>query len=70
VCNHSFSADSIKGYCAIPNKLYKCPAAGCNKSFKLSDCASDDALANKVRKYQRRVAANEQDSDAEEVVSD
>jgi len=54
----------------IPTKLYKCPAAGCNKSFRLSDCATDDALANKVRKYQRRVAANEQDSDAEEVVSD
>jgi len=70
VCKHSFSADSIKGYCAIAAKLYKCPASGCNKSFKLSDCVPDDALAIKVKKYQRRVAANEQDSDAEEVVSD
>jgi len=70
VCKHSFSADSIKGYCAILSKLYKCPASGCNKSFKLSDCVPDDALAKKVKKYQRRVAANEQDSDAEEVVSD
>lgn len=51
----------------------KCPASGCNKAFKLSDCHSDDFLAKKVRDHQRRAAAAAaaaaaDDSDAEEVI--
>jgi len=47
----------------------KCPASGCNKAFKLSDCQSDDVLAKKVRDHQRRAAAAAaNDSDAEEVI--
>lgn len=46
----------------------KCPASGCNRSFKLSDCQSDDVLAKKVRAHQRRAAAAADDSDAEEVI--
>lgn len=49
----------------------KCPASGCNKAFKLSDCHSDDSLAKKVRDHQRRAAAAAaaaDDADAEEVI--
>jgi hypothetical protein len=47
----------------------KCPASGCNKAFKLSDCRSDDVLEKKVRAHQRRAAAAADDeSDAEEVI--
>ncbi|CAA7261357.1 unnamed protein product [Cyclocybe aegerita] len=68
VCKHSFSADAIKDYCRDPRKAYKCPAAGCNKSFKLSDCIADTALAKKVKAQRRRIEAAAADSDAEEVV--
>ncbi|KDR82732.1 hypothetical protein GALMADRAFT_88325 [Galerina marginata CBS 339.88] len=66
VCKHSFSADAIKEHCR--NGLAKCPAAGCNKSFRASDCVPDAALAKKVKVYARRMAAAAEDSDAEEVV--
>ena len=48
----------------------KCPASGCNKAFKISDCRPDDVLAKKVRDHQRRAAAAAaaDDSDAEEVI--
>ena len=47
----------------------KCPASGCNKTFKLGDCRPDAALAKKVRDHQRRAAAAAaDDSDAEEVI--
>jgi hypothetical protein len=49
----------------------KCPASGCNKRFRLSDCQSDDALAKKIQVHKRRVeaaAAAADDSDAEEVI--
>lgn len=48
--------------------MSKCPASGCNKSFKLSDCQPDPDLAKKVKAHQRRQRAAEADSDAEEVV--
>ncbi|KAF8964213.1 hypothetical protein BDZ97DRAFT_1904521 [Flammula alnicola] len=65
ICKHSFSKDSILGYCQITSKVYKCPATGCNKSFKLSDCVADPELAKKVKAHQRRVALAAEDSDAE-----
>ncbi|KAF8158331.1 hypothetical protein B0H34DRAFT_450510 [Crassisporium funariophilum] len=68
VCHHSFSADAIKEYCRPPGQPRKCPAAGCNKSFTLTDCQPDDALAKKVKAHQRRAAAAAEDSDAEEVI--
>ncbi|KAF8908919.1 hypothetical protein CPB84DRAFT_1766349 [Gymnopilus junonius] len=70
VCGHSFSADAIKAHCRPVSAQHKCPAAGCNKSFKLSDCISDAKLDKKVKDYKRRQAANarDDDSDAEEVV--
>lgn len=47
----------------------KCPASGCNKAFKLSDCQSDNALAKKIKDHKRRVdaaaAAAADDSDTE-----
>ncbi|KAF8809574.1 hypothetical protein BYT27DRAFT_7094222 [Phlegmacium glaucopus] len=70
VCKHSFSADAIRDYFKkSPGRELKCPASGCNKTFKLSDCRSDDVLAKKVRAHQRRAAAAADDhSDAEEVI--
>jgi hypothetical protein len=50
---------------AIPEK---CPAAGCNKRFRVLDCVQDEALAKKVKAHQRRQRAAQVDSDAEEVV--
>lgn len=48
----------------------KCPASGCNKTFKLSDCQLDNALAKKIKDHKRRVdaAAAADDSDNEEVI--
>ncbi|PPQ89638.1 hypothetical protein CVT25_013825 [Psilocybe cyanescens] len=68
VCNHSFSADSINDHFKSGPPLKKCPAAGCNKSFKLSDCQPDKQLAKKVANYVRHLAVHAEDSDAEEVI--
>ena len=50
----------------------KCPASGCNKRFRLSDCQADNALAKKIKDHKRRVdaaaAAAADDSDIDEVI--
>lgn len=51
-----------------PAMLEKCPASGCNKRFTFLDCEPDEALAKKVKAYQRRQRAAQDDSEAEEVV--
>ncbi|PPR05373.1 hypothetical protein CVT24_007987 [Panaeolus cyanescens] len=68
VCKHSFSADAIRDMCKEPGKLYKCPASGCTKQFRLTDCKPDPALEKKTKAYLRRKEAAQQDSDAEEVI--
>ncbi|KAF9565685.1 hypothetical protein CPC08DRAFT_782326 [Agrocybe pediades] len=68
ICGHSFSADAIREHCRPPNQLHKCPASGCNKSFRLSDCVFDKALEKKVKNIRRRQQAAEENSDAEEIV--
>ncbi|KAF9046399.1 hypothetical protein BJ165DRAFT_1158733 [Panaeolus papilionaceus] len=68
ICKHSFSADAIKDMCKVSGKLYNCPASGCTKKFKLSDCVPDPALEKKTKAYLRRKEAAQQDSDAEEVI--
>jgi len=70
VCNHSFSAASIKDYCKVAQKEYSCPAAGCNKRFKLADCIPDERLAKKAEAHQRRQrrAAEDSDDDDDEVI--
>lgn len=68
VCQHSFSADSIKEHFKSGNPVKKCPAAGCNKSFKLSDCLPDKNLAKKVENHVRRRALLAQNNDADEVI--
>lgn len=68
VCNHSFSKASIDGYFVNRARLQKCPAAGCNKTFRHADCEDDSALAKKVAKHLRHVATlTSQDSDGEVV---
>ena len=71
ICKHSFSADAIRDY--FKNSLgreMKCPASGCNKRFRLSDCQTDNALAKKIKNHKRRVAAAAaaDDSDIDEVI--
>jgi len=68
VCGHSFSADAIKEHCNPPQRAHKCPAAGCNKSFKITECYPDESLAKKVKAIIRRMKVAEEDSDAEEIV--
>jgi hypothetical protein len=50
--------------------MIECPSSGCNKSFRLSDCVPDAALAKKVKAHQRRQRAAETDSDDDEEVVD
>ena len=68
VCNHSFSKASIDGYFVNRSRPQKCPASGCNKTFRHDDCLPDSALEKKVIKHLRHVAtAASQDSDGEVV---
>ncbi|KAF5360750.1 hypothetical protein D9756_004758 [Leucocoprinus leucothites] len=68
VCGHSFSAAAIRSTFRSPSALNKCPAAGCNKSFRLVDCKPNKDLAKKVKAYKRRMEKERELSDAEEVV--
>lgn len=67
VCGHSFSRDALQQYFK-GGRAEKCPSTGCTKSFRLSDCLPDEALAKKAKAHQRRQRAAETDSDDEEVV--
>lgn len=68
VCNHSFSKASIDGYFVNRSRPQKCPASGCNKTFRHEDCKDDPALEKKVAKHLRHVATlTSQDSDGEVV---
>ncbi|KXN88212.1 E3 SUMO-protein ligase nse2 [Leucoagaricus sp. SymC.cos] len=64
----SFSAAAIKTTFRTPSAINKCPAAGCNKSFRLVDCKPNKDLAKKVKAHKRRLEKEQEDSDAEEVV--
>ncbi|TFK40601.1 hypothetical protein BDQ12DRAFT_770143 [Crucibulum laeve] len=68
ICGHSFSGDAIKHSFPRPGMAIKCPASGCNKSFKLSDCKPDANLEKKVKAFKRRADRAAEDSDAEEVI--
>ncbi|KAJ7935533.1 hypothetical protein B0H13DRAFT_2246735 [Mycena leptocephala] len=70
VCKHSFSGDAIKEFFKNKRGLQKCPASGCSKMYTLADCQPDPDLARKVKVFEKRQAraAQQEDSDAEEVI--
>jgi len=69
VCGHSFSEEAIRQtFRGSPSVPKKCPASGCNKSFKLTDLRRDTALAKKVRNWNRRNQRAADRDDAEEIV--
>ncbi|KAF8650118.1 hypothetical protein AX16_005355 [Volvariella volvacea WC 439] len=68
VCGHSFSAEPLRQTFKTGSPMKKCPASGCNRSFKLADCKPNPELARKVRAWMRRTQRVEDDSDADEVV--
>ncbi|KAH9480472.1 E3 SUMO-protein ligase NSE2 [Psilocybe cubensis] len=68
ICGHSFSASSIKDHFRSGPSTKKCPAAGCNQTFKLDDCQPNKKLAKAVETYKRLKKVNERVDDAEEVV--
>ncbi|PFH53946.1 hypothetical protein AMATHDRAFT_72968 [Amanita thiersii Skay4041] len=67
ICGHSFSAETIRSFFK-GTELKRCPASGCVKSFRLSDCRPDKELAKKVKAWLRRNRRANENSDAEEVV--
>lgn len=69
VCQHSFSGDAIRAYFEGSRGAKNCPASGCTKSFRLSECQPDRELANKVKIWARRNKQREEElSDVEEVI--
>jgi E3 SUMO-protein ligase NSE2 len=69
VCGHSFSEDAIRQtFRGSPSVAKKCPASGCNKSFRLTDLVKDATLAKKVRNWNRRNQRAAEDIDAEEII--
>jgi len=68
VCQHSFSGDALRAYFDGTRGQKNCPASGCRKMFRLSDCQPDQELAKRVKIWARRKQRDEEHSDAEEVV--
>lgn len=67
VCGHSYSGEAIRasfrGGRPIP-----CPAAGCRKQITLALLKPNNDLAKRVKAYERRLARQDDDSDADEVI--
>ncbi|THV05248.1 hypothetical protein K435DRAFT_745498 [Dendrothele bispora CBS 962.96] len=68
ICGHSFSHDAIKEMFRNSRGAKKCPAAGCNKAFNITNCKPNPALEKKIKLYERRQKRKEEAQDAEEVV--
>ncbi|KAF9077586.1 hypothetical protein BDP27DRAFT_1311306 [Rhodocollybia butyracea] len=68
VCGHSFSRDAIREYFANDRGSKDCPASGCTRSFRLSDCKPNRDLAKKIKQHERRQKKKEEEMDVEEVV--
>jgi len=69
VCGHSFSEEAIRQtFRGSTSVAKKCPASGCNKTFKLTDLTPDAALAKKVRNWNRRNQRAAEHDDAEEII--
>ncbi|KAJ8080672.1 hypothetical protein PM082_017506 [Marasmius tenuissimus] len=54
ICKHSFSRDALRQLFGNDRGSKKCPASGCNKSFRLADCQPDKILAQRMRIYAKR----------------
>ncbi|KAL0580992.1 hypothetical protein V5O48_000986 [Marasmius crinis-equi] len=54
ICGHSFSRDALRELFANERGGKKCPASGCNKSFRFADCASNKLLAQRMRIHAKR----------------
>ncbi|KAL0960647.1 hypothetical protein HGRIS_005676 [Hohenbuehelia grisea] len=69
VCGHSFQREAIQAFFkgARPGKK-DCPAAGCRKSYTLSDCKPDKDLARRVKAAMRRGARRKDEDSDEEVI--
>ena len=69
VCGHSFSEEAIRQtFRGSASVAKKCPASGCNKSFKLTDLAPNKELAKKVKNWERRNKRAVEDCGAEEII--
>ncbi|KAF9468565.1 hypothetical protein BDZ94DRAFT_1208718 [Collybia nuda] len=69
ICGHSFSGDAIRStFRGAHGGSVKCPASGCNKTFKLLDLKLNKDLAKKAKNWDRRNKRAAEDSGAEEVV--
>ncbi|KAJ7601027.1 zinc-finger of the MIZ type in Nse subunit-domain-containing protein [Mycena floridula] len=67
VCQHSFSKAALmemfKG-----GGSKKCPAAGCTKSFKFSDCKPNKELVKRIKHWERRERRRAEENDDTEVI--
>jgi len=68
ICGHSFSHDAIKEMFRNDRGAKKCPAAGCNKAFTITNCKPNKALEKKIKLFERRQKRKEEEQDAEEVI--
>ncbi|KAG7088494.1 hypothetical protein E1B28_012482 [Marasmius oreades] len=67
-CGHSFSQDALRQLFSNQQSAKKCPAAGCNRSFRFQDCKPDRALAQRMRIFAKRQKEKSQVS-SEEIIS-
>ncbi|KAJ3827593.1 hypothetical protein F5880DRAFT_1621655 [Lentinula raphanica] len=68
ICGHSFSGEAIRGLFNGSRGAKNCPASGCTREFRLSDCKPNKELAKKLKLHARRLKRKEQEQEVEEII--